>query len=79
MRRLYCTKDTFVTTALQANVKVAWLETQTGVAWATLRKHYGKWITPEHESELSRFAGLAPAALLDPLSRGRGSKPRQVA
>jgi hypothetical protein len=36
-----------VTTALQANVKVAWLEAQTGVAYATLKRHYGKWITPE--------------------------------
>jgi integrase len=28
---LYCTKDTFVTTALEAGVKIAWLEQQTGV------------------------------------------------
>src|SRR5438445_3934074 len=30
-RGLYCTKDTFVTTALEAGVKIAWLEQQTGV------------------------------------------------
>jgi integrase len=47
VRGIYATKDTFVTTALQANVKVAWLEAQTGVAYATLKRHYGKWITPE--------------------------------
>src|SRR5262249_59331542 len=41
---LYSTKDTFVTTALQAGVKIAWLETQTGVSYATLRRHYGKWL-----------------------------------
>ena len=47
-----------MTTALQANVKVAWLEAQTGVAYATLKRHYGKWITPEGSSELERFAEL---------------------
>jgi len=30
VRGLYSTKDTFVTTALDAGVKIAWLETQTG-------------------------------------------------
>jgi hypothetical protein len=34
VRGLYCTKDTFVTTALQKGVKIAWLETQTGVNYA---------------------------------------------
>jgi hypothetical protein len=38
-RGLYCTKDTFVTTALSADVKIAWLETQTVVSYATLRQH----------------------------------------
>ena len=41
-RGLYCTKDTFVTTALQKGVKIAWLETHTGVNYAALRRHYGK-------------------------------------
>ena len=35
LRGLYCTKDTFVTTSLNAGVKIAWLEQQTGVAYAT--------------------------------------------
>jgi len=60
VRGIYATKDTFVTAALQANVKVAWLEAQTGVAYATLKRHYGKWITPEGASELERFATLEP-------------------
>ena len=46
-RGLYATKDTFVTTALEAGVKIAWLEQQTGVAYATLRKHYGGWMASE--------------------------------
>ena len=60
MRGIYSTKDTFVTRTLQAGVKVAWLEAQTGVAYATLKRHYGKWITPEGTSELQRFAALEP-------------------
>ena len=54
-RGIYCAKDTFVTTALQVNARVPWLEQQTGVAYATLRLHYGKWLTPEHASQLRRF------------------------
>jgi integrase len=38
-RGLYATKDTYVTTALSdAGVTPAWIEQQTGVAYATLRK-----------------------------------------
>jgi hypothetical protein len=60
VRGIYSTNDTFVTTALQAGVKVAWLEAQTGVAYATLKRHYGKWISPAGESELDRFAKFEP-------------------
>jgi len=63
VRGLYCTKDTFVTTALQAGVKQAWLEAQTGVAWNTLKRHYGKWVSPDNESELARFTSYAPGTL----------------
>jgi hypothetical protein len=59
-RGLYCTKDTFVTTALEAGVRIAWLEQQTGVNYATLRRHYGKWMPSEQGSELARFAALDP-------------------
>jgi integrase len=61
VRGLYSTKDTYVTTALQAGVKIAWLEHQTGVSYATLRRHYGKWMPTDGESELRRFAALAPS------------------
>jgi len=54
-RGLYCTKDTFVTTALHAAAKPGWLEQQTGVRYDTLRRHYGKWVPQEGESELRRF------------------------
>ena len=85
VRGLYATKDTFVTTALQVGVKVAWLEAQTGVAYATLKRHYGKWITPEGQSELERFASLAPTLFpreegdnIVPRRRGKRDNPRQA-
>ena len=59
-RGLYCTKDTFVTTALLAGAKPAWLEQQTGVRYETLRRHYGRWMRGEVESELRQFAALEP-------------------
>jgi len=54
-RGLYCTKDSFVSTALLAGVKPAWLEQQTGVSYGTLRRHYGRWMAGEVESELRHF------------------------
>ena len=59
-RGLYTTKDTFVTTALHAGAKPAWLEQQTGVRYETLRRHYGRWMAGEVESELRRFAAFDP-------------------
>lgn len=59
-RGLYCTKDTFVTMALGIGVKIAWLEAQTGVRYETLRRHYGKWVPLERDSELSRFEQSDP-------------------
>jgi hypothetical protein len=86
VRGIYATKDTFVTTALQVGVKVAWLEAQTGVAYATLKRHYGKWITPEGQSELKRFAPLPPTLFcreegdnIVPRRRGKRDNRRQPA
>jgi integrase len=59
-RGLYCTKDTFVTMALGIGVKIAWLEAQTGVRYETLRRHYGKWVPLDRDSELNRFAASDP-------------------
>jgi hypothetical protein len=44
VRGLYSTKVTFVSSALTAGVKIAWLGQQTGVNYTTLRRHYGKWM-----------------------------------
>ena len=44
-----------------AGVKIAWLETQTGVNYLTLRRHYGKWMPRDAGSELRCFAALDPA------------------
>lgn len=60
-RGLYCTKDTYVTTALEAGVAIPWLEQQTGVAYATLRKHYAKWMPSDPEREMRKFTEIDPA------------------
>jgi hypothetical protein len=41
-------------------VRIAGREQQTGVNYLTLRRHYGKWMPQERESELRRFAALEP-------------------
>jgi hypothetical protein len=46
VRGLYSTKDTFVSTALTAGVKIAWLEALTGVNYATLRGTMGERFAP---------------------------------
>jgi len=38
----HATKDTYISVALSAGVKIPWLEAQTGVRYETLRRHYGK-------------------------------------
>lgn len=63
VRGLYSTKDTFVGRSLQVGVKVAWLEDQTGIDYATLRRHYGKWVPLDSESELARFSAADPDLL----------------
>lgn len=77
-RGLYACKDTFVSMALGIGVKIAWLEQQTGVRYDTLRRHYGKWIQPEGESELGRFQAYEPGLFernWTPQNRAVGSKP----
>lgn len=44
LRDLYATKDTYVSAALTNGVNLTWLSEQTGVAEATLRSHYGRFI-----------------------------------
>jgi len=42
-----------------ADVNTAWLEQQTGVAYATIRKHYGRWLRTEGESQTRKIAAFA--------------------
>jgi integrase len=44
LRKLYATKHTYVSLALTRSVNVTWLSEQTGVALATLLKHYGRFM-----------------------------------
>jgi hypothetical protein len=61
VRGIYFTKDTFVTTSLQVpKLRIASLESRTGVSYATLRRHYGKWMPRDGDSELQKFAALDP-------------------
>lgn len=61
-RGIYCTKDTFVTTALSdAKVSMRWIEQQTGEDYRTLKRHYSKWMPQEAESELRRFESIDPS------------------
>jgi integrase len=70
-RGLYTTKDTFVSIALRVRGPL-WVEQQTGVAYATLRKHYAKWM-PQHgdRAELERL-GRAFETGLPHTFEGRG-------
>ena len=57
MRGLYCTKDTFCSLAVTRGVNPSWLEQQTGVAWATLKKHYAKNIPDQGRDEFEVMTG----------------------
>ena len=49
VRGLYCIKGTSTSHALRTVGSVEWVETQTGVAYATLKKHYAKWLLSRDE------------------------------
>lgn len=55
-RGLYSTTDTVMATARRVNVRKAWLEGQTGVNYATLRRHCREWRPSDDRSTLYRFA-----------------------
>ena len=44
VRDLYATKDTYISNALTQGANLTWLSEQTGVAEATIRKHYGRFV-----------------------------------
>ena len=65
VRGLYCTKDTYVSLALQTVRDPWWVEKQTGVALATLKAHYAKWMPDDERTELHRLASVDPSLLGD--------------
>ena len=78
-RGLYATKDTFVTTAMSsADVSIRWLEQQTGEAYSTLRRHYGKWMPAQAGSELDKFRSVNGALFGATMAPGKkaGGKSR---
>ena len=48
-----------MSTALTAGVNTTWLEQQTGVSYATIRKHYGRWLRAEGESQTQKIAAFS--------------------
>ncbi len=62
LRDLYSAKDTYLSLALTNGVSLTWLSEQTGVAVATILKHYGRFV---HSSaadafELSKIESFGP-------------------
>lgn len=67
VRGLYCLKDTFCSMVVSNPlVPTAWLEAQTGVNYATLKKHYAKWW--KQPAAASMFDVIVP-----PGERARGT------
>lgn len=56
-----CTKDTYVSHALQTVRDPWWVEKQTGVSLATLEAHYAKWMPGGDHCELRRLPRLDPS------------------
>ncbi len=56
VRGLYCTKKTYVSHALQTAGNPLWVEQQTGVAYATLKRHYARWMPSGDRAEVQRLA-----------------------
>jgi hypothetical protein len=58
IRDLYSTKDTYISNALTQGVHLTWLSEQTGVAEATIKKHYGRYMHTQDRDhlELSKIA-----------------------
>lgn len=60
LRDLYSAKDTYISLALTNGVSLTWLSEQTGVAAATLLKHYGRFVhsSAADDHELSKIEGI---------------------
>lgn len=70
VRGIYACKDTYISTVL-AWKPIPWIEEQTGVVYATLKRHYGRWVP--------RAGVDAASAALDELARGAGLCPPDTA
>src|SRR5262249_59774314 len=70
----WCTKDTYVSLALQTVRDPRWVEKQTGVALATLRTHYKKWMPDPARDELRRLERAFGSG--GPPGHGPGLDPR---
>lgn len=60
-RGIYSCKDTYISTVLPLK-PIPWIEEQTGVCYATLKRHYGRWIPRPGSDEASM--------MLERLARG---------
>jgi integrase len=74
VRGLYCMKDTFVTLVLDRMRKrhefdFQWLEQQTGVSYATLKRHYAKWWPDADDEALRKFVADDAGLVVDNASR----------
>ena len=67
-RDLYSTKDTYLSLALTGGVSLTWLSEQTGVAVATILKHYGRFVHSSEADalELAKIAGSGIGKSLEP-------------
>jgi hypothetical protein len=64
-RGIYCMKDTYVTEALRAGVRIERLEAQTGVRYSMLRDHYATWMLDDgSQDELAVLAEKSDPSLL---------------
>ena len=63
-RGIYACEDTYISTVLPLK-PIPWIEKQTGVAYSTIKRHYGRWMPPATPDE----AGAA----LDELARAKGN------
>jgi len=68
LRDLYSTKDTYISLALTSGVSLTWLSEQTGVAVATILKHYGRFMHSSEADalELAKIAGAHVRRSLEP-------------
>jgi len=66
LRDLYSAKDTYISLALTNDVSLAWLSKQTGVAVATLLKHYGRFIhsSQADDLEMSKIEEPKPSKMV---------------